>query len=227
MRSIGARLRLVSAAGNPLISLLREVGTAEWVANVGLPLLVAVVSLIIAARLISKQLGQDRELARAGWRAQVARQLGSELRAVVRELESKNMSDLWWSQPEWDGWRRILETVDNASVVLGPLEQIVDVAREILYRWRIAQTSRKKESPEAGDHGSILFGLLEELANRLQGTAVTLIAWDGLGDVPLPLATDGKNMPSPSGDRERHRAWTSQVTDEYEKQLSAKRARQR
>jgi hypothetical protein len=53
---------IATSADNPWISLWRELTNAEWVADIGLPLAVALAALLFAYRSLRTQIANDREL---------------------------------------------------------------------------------------------------------------------------------------------------------------------
>ena len=188
-----------------------ELLTAEWVATVGAPLVVAVVSLFLSVRAVGRQLHHDRELARAAHRAETSRELGWELRAIADEVDAMDSGDSRWCS-DWEGWRTGLDAVKRASVTLGDLSPLVAVLREINWRWDGAVAAHRYDGVSAGVHGWVLGDLVFPQLRALRVACNTLINWDGIGDPPIP--TQLSEMPLPTR-RLEHREWGRKVVAEY------------
>lgn len=216
---------MATTPDNPWDSLWRELANAEWVADIGLPLALALTALFFAYRSLRTQIAHDRELARAEHRATVARALGASLNQLARIFDTTPPGTAWWAEEKWDGFSGVCRAIDEAEIPLGDNEAfdyMYDVAREISHSWQACYERRKQllAQPDPPSFISVDNALVDTLLparNRLKEVVMTLIRWDGYLPVPAPSSSGDWRVPLPvSQHRREYEAWRQRIQDDFQ-----------
>lgn len=210
---------------NPWNSLWHELTNAEWVADIGLPLAVALAALLFAYRSLRAQLTNDRELSRAEYRAATARVLGTSLNQLLRVFNSTAPEDSWWAKAQWDGFRDVTRAIDEARISLGDNEAfdyVLDVAREISHSWKACRELRKEllarpDPPRIASINNALLDTLTVSQNRLTEAITSLMRWDGFLPIPVPPSPGDWKVPLPVHEhRQNYEDWRQRVQDDFQ-----------
>lgn len=215
---------IATSADNPWISLWRELANAEWVADIGLPLAVALVALLFAYRSLRTQIANDRELSRAEYRAATARVLGTSLNQLVRVFDTTAPKAPWWGNAKWDGFSGVSRAVDEAEISLGnheALHHVLDIAREISHSWQASYELRKEQlagadPPSIVSLDNALVDTLNPALNRFREAIAALMRWDGYLPVPVPPSPGDWKVPLPVHEHRReYKDWQQRIQDDY------------
>jgi hypothetical protein len=214
---------------NPWNSLWHELTNAEWVADVGLPLVVALTALLFAYRSLRAQIASDRELSRAEYRAATARVLGASLNRLVRVFESSPPRDPWWSKAQWDGFGDVCDAIDEAEISLvdnEAFEHILDVAREIDHSWKACHELKKEllarpDPPRIKSTDNALLDTLEVSRSRLKEAIASLMRWDGFLPIPMPRPPGNWKVPLPEHQhRHEYEDWRQRVQADFQTRVN-------
>lgn len=200
--------------------LAEEVLSATWAANVGVPLAIALASLLFGVRAVGRQLRHDRELLNAQRRAGAAQDVGWELREIADSVDGMDLDDPQWRR-EWDGWTIGLKVLNRASVPLGRMDGFYDILREISWIWRGAVAAKHHHNVDNELHAWVLGDLVTPNLQKLRLAARELITWDGLGEPPVPQSS---SMPMPT-DRTAHRTWGRDQVRQYKAMVDESEAK--
>ena len=223
-RSASTTFRPVSshaAPDSPFVSLWRQFANADWVADVGVPLVAALSAIALSYLLVRRQLRQDRDLWRAERRIEAARSLG---RALLEEAERPDQEDAdapFWSSEAWPDFRRILKVSREAEITLGSdaaIEDAISVSRSALWVWRSCQHSRPGLVAEKLDVVAINDGLqstINQWQIFMRNFGRSLIGWDGLDAVPRLDMGRKTHVPLPAKTRPHHAAWIKHYQQEF------------
>ncbi|MDI9940361.1 hypothetical protein QM806_33855 [Rhodococcus sp. IEGM 1351] len=180
-------------------SLWSQIATAAWLANVGIPLLVALAAIVIAYRSFLSQLRQDRELVDQERRRNFAHRYAAEARQCAAELDTLSAtftsSDSPTSLREFrTGANEVFQRLSTALAILRETtgdSSTVEIARSIpeIFRVRldgalgyedlcIASPERHAVSAFAA-RSRIANLIAEESAKHLRVLALQLEKWDG------------------------------------------------
>lgn len=215
---------------NPLHSLWDQLTNAEWLADVGLPLLVtlgAIAGAFVGLRVQSKN---DREAWRANVSAEVGRRFGRAILDAIAEMDNAGALEDYWRQPDWSGWTTILHARNEAVVVIGQereLEDAVKLARSTLYVWRACQRGRVSaqtvsSSISAEEWSLAIDSIVNPWINAIRNYATAFMRWDGHGVVPRANIGTRTHIPLPqSTHRIEHDAWMGYYQKTYVKEAKA------
>lgn len=217
----------MSEASGAFSRFAHQIWSAEWAANVGVPLLVTVASLAVAVFLVRTQLAHDRRLLREQHRAEIAVKLGWALRGVTEGIDEIDGGMALSTERKWNGLSPVSDATYRAQISGLPdkddaLRLAVGLARDMLWRWRsgveFAETWKGDE--DKGLLGSAVVDCLHPPKVLLNQLAEKIIRWDGRGDIPtLSVAEIGSwtpvALPAAGKTRSEHVEWKEQFRVEY------------
>jgi hypothetical protein len=164
-----------------------EIASAEWLANVGFPLAVTLLSLALAYGLFRRQVRHDRALAKAERRADAATALGQAIRIGVKQArQSFRANDL-----EWPWFNQLLDAVAAARLALPGLE-VIDLVQDTVGETKstaaaCSEGRREAEKESAPPSDLALVKAAEFTANKwlkqLSVLAEILAEWNGIDSI--------------------------------------------
>jgi hypothetical protein len=203
---------------NPFSSLWSELATARWLADVGLPLLAALIAIALSGYFVRYQINYSRELARAEKRATAAGALGYALIAQVDVLNTTRGDSKFWAKTPWPDFGAVVRAQRQASLVLGggpALEDVVLVTRTPLWAWRTWQGEwddlHGQHNVDLVDFGLAMDSLITPWKSLILRYAESLIQWDGLGELPRVTLAAKYHVPLPEAThKEELQTWRTQ-----------------
>ncbi|MFC9553650.1 hypothetical protein ACFTWF_22615 [Rhodococcus sp. NPDC056960] len=175
--------------------------SSEWLANVGLPLLVAGAALWFAVHALSTQLDSDRRLAREERRQAHAERFAAAIDKIADELEryASDVRNPAHRTPVNGGYMDLLRLMDpltkatlRAMKTLGNSDAIKDVSafeQSLRHRFSRATTDHVERARNAGytdeDIREALAHLIDEYVQTFRVTADNLEDWDGSRHLPV------------------------------------------
>ncbi|WP_458316477.1 hypothetical protein [Mycolicibacterium brisbanense] len=225
--AVAGSAALLRSANAPVQSFLNELCSAKWLANVGVPLAVALVSLVVAVALVRTQLRHDRKLRQAERYSEVATELGWALREVGEALDRIDGCAALTTEREWNGLRTVSRATYRAHICGvpdddGALGLAVDLSRDMYWRWRcgIRFADRQGDNRDKGLLGIAVVDCLHQPKVLLNGLAKKFIQWDGRGSLPTLSADEiglwsPVSLPPTGPTREDHLAWQTRFETEY------------
>jgi hypothetical protein len=181
----------------PMTSLWRELASASWLANTGIPLFLTVGAIMAGFWTMRRQMQHDRMLLIAQNRAQAARSFGA---AVLRELD-KFKGGLGDDSPvgrqkSFDNEAGIISgAMREAGGVLGELpgwdqfsEEVSRATGMVSHVWRYAAKRRRAAGDRSGfddaDMNEVMGLVLYPFIQHVRRIAQSLSRWDGIGSLP-------------------------------------------
>lgn len=198
-----------------------RISGAEWLADTGLPLLLAILGLGLTYWLVRKQLKSDRELRHADHRREAASRLGSALVQASRRLKETSTDSPWWESHSWSDSMLISEAIWEARGILPDslLDSLHGLAVFTEDLWLACWVSGKRREPDARFHAVAVKRVLNANAGSLDSLGVALRAWDGVADLSLDASRYDMSTHSSAQQNEERKAVYSQAWDHYESEL--------
>lgn len=203
--------------------LWREISTAKWVAEVGIPLTVAVLAVFGAFAALGRQLRHDRETLQAQRRSEIARTFANDVSQAIDGIWYMPRQHLGWRR-EWTG-SRILRSRDTFSAQLPEAIQyraIYQGTQDLWLAWgaclgrlgELEKSGRRYSNETVADaqiHAHI------HLLSEFRRAGRVLQEWDGF--LPAPKLDWNRNHYPWSLPYARRDEWSSFYAKRFEEKL--------
>ncbi|WLF51492.1 hypothetical protein [Rhodococcus opacus] len=214
--------------------------SAEWFANVGLPLLLAILAIVIAWRSLGHQIGHDRKMVREERRRSFAMKFAGEARSAARELEL--LKEEFTESTTVESVQKFVDSVELITVRLdeaehdlraaigeGPATRAAETISSICRTWMAVIDPADPVWVEPGDRRqNTAYAVRLEISEHSAGTAwyrLTTLArlldsWDGAERQPqvswegVQLVPITANMSNLSEVLDAHMRWAAPVQQE-------------
>ena len=213
-----------------------QISRAEWLANVGLPLAAAIVSIVVVAIAVKRQMKQAAELAAQD--ARVARELAAEEASQSRFLQAaqprayaarefaatvlteirklKNADENYWRQNSWPGEEPIQYMIQLVKATVANIgnSPTIDLMRNtvhnigVIWKWVHDDIVRALDGGMPTSSASLGGDMWTPFA-YLEGTARLWLQWDGFA--PFPLPADLEEEAKATFGVEGHYGWYEQT----------------
>lgn len=166
--------------------------SADWAADVGLPLAATLIGLAVALILVRRQLRSDIALRRAERRTRATDPLADELIAAGRNLSifTIGAEDPFWSSPKWRDGHVVIGAYNSARDLMRPDGDLSDVLQAALRAhraWELSRNFANETDLPAASVRICQVKLLGDYARELGDMGTALRRWDGL--LPVPFST--------------------------------------
>ncbi|MCG7631125.1 hypothetical protein MHN80_02250 [Gordonia McavH-238-E] len=185
---------------NPIGSFWTEVSTADWVANVGVPVSATLTALAFAFFALRSQLNQERALAAEDRKRSAATKLAERIRAATEEMDlfftpAAVETDINHETIRWVGGhhfirfelQRAIAATRNVVGNSTALEQISDFLPAMSSRWTAAGLCGQMCLAEGYTIDRVLVAMHTAIGTDkviLSEIAWTLDTWNGAGEIP-------------------------------------------
>lgn len=198
--------------------------SGEWLANVGIPLIIAIVAIVVANRILRAQLRNDVALMRAEREVAIIREFALTVVQETRNLQEEPSNDLWWREARWPGWDVIQQAHHHAGLLIKDpdiLNDLMAQARDVLYAWIACQERRARIEKDGYTFQPFklayaIYATLEDRMLELQSKAEDMLRWDGVSVRPNP-SWPSTHVPSHRlSNRDKIERWKSYFANQFE-----------
>lgn len=171
----------------------RQLSSAEWFADTGLPLAVTLIGLAVAVYLVRRQLRSDIALRKAERRTRATDPLADQLIESGQNLLTFRMGgpDPFWDSTDWREGHVVIGAYNSARDLIRPdgdLNEVLTAAMRTHLAW-VRSKDLADEIPESRlRHAQVT--LMGEYGSELREIGTTLRRWDGLLPVPFSKESD-------------------------------------